>query len=46
MEFDFINYSITPAANQDIEEKDLRYNVTIDDSNFNCNFLYGGWPSY
>lgn len=29
MEFDSANYSITPVANQDIQEKDLRYNVTI-----------------
>lgn len=29
MEFDSIDYSITPAANQDIQEKDLGYNVTI-----------------
>lgn len=29
MEFDSVNYPITPAANQDIQEKDLGYNVTI-----------------
>lgn len=29
MEFDSINYTITPDANQDIQEKDLSYNVTI-----------------
>jgi hypothetical protein len=29
MEFDSINYPITPDTNQDIQEKDLRYNVTI-----------------
>lgn len=29
MEFDSANYSITPNTNQDIQEKDLGYNVTI-----------------
>ena len=29
MEFDSINYPITLDTNQDIQEKDLRYNVTI-----------------
>ena len=29
MEFDSINYPITPDTNQDIQEKDLRYNITI-----------------
>jgi hypothetical protein len=29
MEFDSVNYSITPDTNQDIQEKDLGYNVTI-----------------
>lgn len=29
MEFDSIDYSITPDTNQDIQTKDLRYNVTI-----------------
>ena len=29
MEFDSIDCSITPDTNQDIQEKDLRYNVTI-----------------
>ena len=29
MEFDTINYPITPDTNQDIQEKDLRYTVTI-----------------
>lgn len=29
MGFDSINYSITPDTNQDIQEKDLGYNVTI-----------------
>lgn len=29
MEFDSIDYSIMPDTNQDIQEKDLRYNVTI-----------------
>ena len=44
MEFDSINYPITPDTNQDIQTKSLRNNVTISDSNLNCNFLYGGWP--
>ena len=29
MEFDSVNYPITPDTNQDIQTKDLRYNVTI-----------------
>lgn len=29
MEFDSVNYPITPDTNQDIQEKDLGYNVTI-----------------
>ena len=29
MEFDSINYSITPDTNQDIQKKDLRYNQTV-----------------
>lgn len=29
MEFDSINYPITFDTNQDIQEKDLSYNVTI-----------------
>ena len=29
MEFDSINYPITLDTNQDIQEKDLRYNITI-----------------
>lgn len=29
MEFDSVNYSITPDTNQDIQTKDLSYNVTI-----------------
>ena len=29
MEFDSIDYPITPDTNQDIQEKDLRYNITI-----------------
>ena len=29
MEFDSIDYSITLDTNQDIQEKDLRYNITI-----------------
>ena len=29
MEFDSINYPITLDTNQDIQEKDLGYNVTI-----------------
>ena len=29
MEFDSINYPITPDTNQDIQIKDLSYNITI-----------------
>lgn len=29
MEFDSIDYPITPDTNQDIQTKDLSYNVTI-----------------
>ena len=29
MEFDSIDYPITPDTNQDIQEKDLRYNQTV-----------------
>lgn len=42
MDFDSVNYPITPDTNQDIQTKDLSCNVTISYSNLNCNFLYGG----
>ena len=29
MEFGSVNYPITPDTNQDIQTKDLRYNITI-----------------
>lgn len=41
MEFDSANYSITPDTNQDVQEKDLRYNVTIVKDNLYLNFFTG-----
>lgn len=42
MEFDSIDYPITPDTNQDIQEKDLGYNVTIVKDSLYSIFLYGG----